>query len=130
MKEFFEFYEMVARAVLPYFFALGVIGGLVILYSSMYFCYRYFIQTGHILVWGGSNEELDRIWRDKFDRKGLPIGWGIAIIMLVIVLGLSWLSAWIWPVTFLFTLPLLIMIAFGYRTRKKTAFLQKLKGEQ
>lgn len=129
MKEFLEFYETAARAVLPYFMALGVLGCFVIMYESMHFCYRYFIHSGNVLVWGVHDDnDLDRLWKDKFDKKGLPVGWGIAIILCLLLLAVSWLSAWIWPVTFLFTLPLLVMIAIGYRTRKKTAFLQKLKG--
>jgi hypothetical protein len=131
MKEFLEFYELVARAILPYFIGLGIVGSLVIMYSSMYFCYRYFIHTGEILVWGVRNDDkIDTIWREKFDRKGLPAGWGMALLLSAMLLLATWLSAWVWPITFLFSLPLLIMIAFGYQKRKKTAFLQKLKGQE
>ncbi len=62
MKGFFDFYETVAQTVMPYFLAIGVMGSLVLLYNSMHFCYRYFIHTGNILVWGSTDEDgLDRL---------------------------------------------------------------------
>jgi hypothetical protein len=130
VKEFFEAYVTVAHFLTPIFAGIGIGICLWVLSMSLRFTYLYFVQTGKMVLWGAENRNIEEVWVRKLDRRGLPFGWGLALTISGFVILATWVSIWIWPITVLVTLPMLCIVLLGWRARKKTAFLQKLKGEE
>lgn len=125
---------------LDWFFPIMmVIGGYIVLrhlmFNSLRFNYRHYLEYGEFVIcWGddgNNNEKKDRRLRISKEIKAEEdfVSWLAALLMSLVVLAIAAAIAYLWPITIVLVMPLMLVRLIGYRKRKKIAFTQKLKGE-
>lgn len=106
-----------------------------LIYESLRFNYRHYLKYGEFVLLWGERDDPDRTTHRKEIAKEMKVTeddflpWFSSLAMSVIVFLFLLAVVFLWPITFIIIVPLLIVRGFAYRKRQKISFTQKLKGE-
>lgn len=119
--------------------AMMLIAGYIVLrhliWGSLKFNYHHYLQHGEfVLLWGDDGDDHTKKQIRIDLAKELKIeadfaSWFAALAMSLFLLIMWAATAYLWPITCILVIPLMIVRLIGYRKRQKIEFTQKLKGE-
>jgi len=118
--------------------ALCVAGYIVIrhlMYDSLRFNYRYYLEYGEfVILWPMDGEQkkkdqIQKIIKENNIETSEFVSWLGALIMGLFVTAILLVVAVAWPLTIVTVVPPLIVRGLAYRKRQKINFTQKLKGD-